>query len=210
MGVELDIVESGYYEVLVNGEKVSQHTKENKALSRALEEDLKTPGALVEIKPPLMRPVTKNTVIVGGENNEELLAQIEQLQNEKLILMEEIETSKTNQLLSVSSRITTSKDAEITDADGINLIVSEQDVTITVNNTLDLPNGSILPYKQCAKGNVILTGDVETKQTYSKDDVISIFKNDLGEWEYLNTPKRDIEPFKIDGTINNNTVYLKS
>lgn len=210
MAIELDIVETGFYQVLKNGKLVSQHSKEKKAVARALEETALDNNADIQIVPPIIKAVAEVTNINNG-SNEDLLQQIQELENEKQELMETINELNSKNLLFVNSRIEFSKIAEPSDANGINLIISNTDVEITVLNNLDLPVGSIIIYKQNEQGNVIIKGDLETKQTYSKDDTISIFKNDEENWEYLNPPKRKVELVTNINSqdINKNSLNLK-
>jgi hypothetical protein len=53
----LDIVEKGYYEVIVDGVAVSQHTKAVKAGIRSLEEHAKNKNAVVRVRQPELQPI---------------------------------------------------------------------------------------------------------------------------------------------------------
>lgn len=112
--------------------------------------------------------------------------------------IEDAVTAPTKTLLLVSSRISESRNTLVTDADGLNIVDSLENVEITVTDdlSLDLPIGSILMYKQNGEGNIIIKGGnsvpLDEKQTYDKDDVISLLKIGPNIWEYLNPPKKSI------------------
>ena len=56
---KLDAKEKGYYEVIVDEVKVSQHSKPLKAVSRAQEEKAKKPDSDVYVKQPNIEPIVE-------------------------------------------------------------------------------------------------------------------------------------------------------
>ena len=57
--MNLDSITKGYYEVWVNGAKVSQHTSNYKALMRSIEEKVKNNSADIHVKQPNIEPVVE-------------------------------------------------------------------------------------------------------------------------------------------------------
>lgn len=57
----MDIIRKGYYEVIVNGEKISQHSDPYKAAVRSLEE--KSKGGEVYVRQPILEPDIEEKVI---------------------------------------------------------------------------------------------------------------------------------------------------
>ena len=66
--MNLDSITKGYYEVWVNGAKVSQHTSNYKALMRSIEEKAKNETADVYVKQPLIEPVAEGLEVSVDEN----------------------------------------------------------------------------------------------------------------------------------------------
>jgi len=57
--MNIDAIEKGYYEVIVDGVKVSQHTKPLKAIARAQEEKAKDQSAYIYVKQPNIEPIVE-------------------------------------------------------------------------------------------------------------------------------------------------------
>lgn len=107
-----------------------------------------------------------------------------------------------------SSTITTSRNALLTDADGINIVDSSSEVTITIpaQSSVAWADGTILVYQldKDATGfiNIAYAGGVtgETGRTYSYSRTIKLWRVDEDEWVLVDPPVVDRESFIISAS----------
>ena len=97
--------------------------------------------------------------------------------------------------LLISSTIVSSRNNLLTDADGLNVAIGNTNVTITIvdDATVDYPIGTLLFYRQDAKGVIVIEGDtgvtMPSYQTYIGGDTITIRKKAVDTWEFINPPR---------------------
>tara|TARA_R110002020_G_scaffold334555_4_gene549832 strand:+ start:7474 stop:9135 length:1662 start_codon:yes stop_codon:yes gene_type:complete len=90
--MNLDIIEKGYYEVWVDGKKVSQHSKSLKASMRGQEEQNKNKDAEVIVKQPNLK--IELTLSDDESDIESLKLKIEELQKKEIMYLSIIESLK--------------------------------------------------------------------------------------------------------------------
>ena len=109
----------------------------------------------------------------------------------------------TTGLLSQSSTITTSRNALLTDADGMNVSTSAFDVTITIptNASVAFPVGTVLVYQSNNNGNILIRYAVgvtgEDGQTYENRRLIRVWKTATDTWQLIDEPVADQESITL-------------